>query len=539
MGKDYDVIVIGSGMGGLATASLLAQLRKLKVLVLEQHFKVGGFTHTFSRHGYKFDVGVHYIGEMQPGSRTRKLFDLATGAAVQWQKMPEIFEKFVYPDFTISVPSNEEAYFETLCKEFPDERAALTQYFKDIKAVNVAIQAKAAAGMMPGPIAAAMNALNTNFNSKAVISTAEYLNAQFQNQKLRAALTSQWGDYGLPPSRSSFAIHCLVATHFLNGGYYPVGSADSIAAAIVPIIKKSGGDVLLNHKVEEIAVEAGTACGVTVRTIKGELVKFSAKTIISDAGVWATYTKLLPTAHRANVIGITDDLDASSVSLYVGFKRSPEELGFRGENHWLYSGYDHDVAYAGRNNPDGNSGFGYVSFASLKDSKATSHTAQVITLASANAFKKWQNSAWKKRDSDYNQYKDRITESLLELVEGHYPGFKDLIDYCELSTPLTIESFTGHPGGRIYGQSLTPEVIASRPFKADTHIKNLYLTGSDLLAPGVIGAFMGGVFCAARAMGATGMPEIITQASKVQMQAPQATIATTRTEPELVVRPSS
>ncbi len=517
MSKDYDVIVIGSGMGGLATASLLAQLRKLKVLVLEQHFKVGGFTHTFSRHGYKFDVGVHYVGEMQPGSRTRRLFDLVTGAAVQWQKMPEVFEKFVYPDFIVSVPSNEEAYRETLCKAFPSERNALEQYFKDITAVNLAIQTKAAAGMMPDPVAAAMNALNKNFNSKAVISTADYLNAQFKDHKLRAVLTSQWGDYGLPPSRSAFAIHCLVATHFLNGGYYPVGSADSIASAIVPIIKNAGGDVLLNHKVEEIAVEAGTACGVTARTIKGEVVKFSAKTIISNAGIFATYTKLLPAAHRAKVLGFTDDLDPSSISLYVGFKRSPEELGFRGENHWLHSTYDHDASYAVRSTPDANLGLGYLSFASLKDSTATSHTAQVITIASATAFKKWKNSAWKKRGSDYEQFKDRITSNLLNLVEGHYPGFNSLIDYCELSTPLTVEGFTGHPSGRIYGQPLTPEVVASRQFSANTHVKNLYLTGSDILAPGVMGAFMGGVFCAARTLGATGMPEIITQAAKISV----------------------
>lgn len=514
MSGKYDAIVIGSGMGGLATASLLAQLRGLKVLVLERHFKVGGFTHTFSRHNYKFDVGVHYIGEMEPGSRTRKLFDLATAAGVEWQKMPYLFDKFVYPDLTVSALADEAAYIEEVCGQFPEEKAAIQQYFKDITAANHAIQMKSATGLMPGLIAMGADALNDNFRKLACISTASYLNAHFKNPKLKAVLTSQWGDYGLPPSKSSFGIHALVATHYLKGGYYPVGSADAIAAAIVPIIKEAGGDVLVNHKVEEIVVRGGKACGVKARTVKGELLEFAARTIISDAGIYSTYTKLLPEAQRAPVLGFGDDLDASSSVLYIGFKRSPEELGFKGENHWLHSSYDHDASYDARKDPCGKPGFGYLSFASLKDSKATAHTAQVITIASATAFKQWQNTTWKKRGSEYDAYKERATESLLSMVEGYYPGFRDLIDYSELSTPLSVESFTGHPGGRIYGQPLTPEVMANRTFKADTHVRNLYLSGSDMLAPGVIGAFMGGVICAARIMGSMGMMEIMTASSR-------------------------
>lgn len=515
MSQEYDVIVIGSGIGGLATASLLAQLKHQKVLVLEQHFKVGGFTHTFSRHNYKFDVGVHYIGEMQPGSRTRKLFDLVCGSGVNWQKMPEIFEKFVYPDFTIALPSSREAYEEVLCKQFPGERQALHQYFKDISAVCQAVQGRAAAGIMPSPIASAINAFNGTYQTKAIISTKAYMDAQFKDDRLKAALVSQWGDYGLPPSLSAFAIHCLVATHYLNGGYYPVGSADSIATAIVPLIKRAGGDVLVNHKVEQIVVEGGIARGVTVRTVQGETIKYSARTVISNAGLLPTYAQLLPESYRVKVDGYTDEVDSSSVTLYLGFKRSPAELGFRGENHWLHAGYDHDASYAARNNPEGKPGFGYLSFASLKDASSPSHTGQVIALASAKPFKQWRDTAWKKRGSDYEHYKERITKSLLDMTESYYPGFGDLIDFAELSTPLTVESFTGHPGGRIYGQPLTPAVMAERSFKPDTHIKNLYLTGTDILAPGVIGAFMGGVFCAARLMGATGLAEIMLDSTKV------------------------
>ncbi|HNG22206.1 MAG TPA: NAD(P)-binding protein, partial [Candidatus Obscuribacter sp.] len=145
MSFDYDAIIIGSGMGGLATASLLTQLKGFKVLVLEKHFKVGGFTHTFSRHGYKFDVGVHYVGEMQPGSRSRQLFDLVSGGAVDWAPLPDIYDKFVYPDFTVCASSNRAVYINELVNRFPHERSAIHKYFKDIDAVNLSIQTKTTA----------------------------------------------------------------------------------------------------------------------------------------------------------------------------------------------------------------------------------------------------------------------------------------------------------------------------------------------------------------------------------------------------------
>lgn len=101
MQEKYDVIIIGSGMGGLTCASLLAKLENKKILILERHFTVGGYTHMFKRKGrFQWDVGLHYVGEMYEGSRYRALFDFVTNDQVEWVAMPDSYDIYHYPDFT-------------------------------------------------------------------------------------------------------------------------------------------------------------------------------------------------------------------------------------------------------------------------------------------------------------------------------------------------------------------------------------------------------------------------------------------------------
>ncbi|MEM8605036.1 MAG: NAD(P)-binding protein, partial [Cyanobacteria bacterium P01_H01_bin.121] len=115
----YDLILIGSGMGALTVASLMAQLRHQRVLILERHFKVGGFTHSFKRRGFQWDSGVHYIGDLHDGSRVRQLFDLVTQQHVRWHKMPEPLEKFVYAGKAFNFYGDVERLQKELLDQFP------------------------------------------------------------------------------------------------------------------------------------------------------------------------------------------------------------------------------------------------------------------------------------------------------------------------------------------------------------------------------------------------------------------------------------
>ena len=130
----FDIIVIGSGIGGLTVAALHSKLHQKRVLVLEQHFTVGGFTHGFERKGkFHWDVGLHYVGDMDKGDTGRAVFDYLTDGNLQWQKMSDPFEKFVYPDFTFDVHSNSDRFQSDLFERFPHENVAIRRYFKDVK----------------------------------------------------------------------------------------------------------------------------------------------------------------------------------------------------------------------------------------------------------------------------------------------------------------------------------------------------------------------------------------------------------------------
>lgn len=114
----WDAIVIGSGIGGLAFAAIVARLRNWRVLVLERHFKIGGYTHTFSRRGFTWDVGLHYVGEMAPGMSGSRLFNFVTGGRVDRCPMPDVYDVFVYPGLSVKATKGREISNANLSPRF-------------------------------------------------------------------------------------------------------------------------------------------------------------------------------------------------------------------------------------------------------------------------------------------------------------------------------------------------------------------------------------------------------------------------------------
>ncbi|MFQ5585068.1 MAG: phytoene desaturase family protein, partial [Calditrichia bacterium] len=205
----------------------------------------------------------------------------------------------------------------------------------------------------------------------------------------------------------------------------------------------------------------------------------------------------------------------SHVTLHLGLNDDPRKIGFQGENYWIYSSYDHDKIYEARNELiDGKVRACYVSFPSLKNPLAKAHTMEIIAFLDYEPFKKWASQPWKNRDEEYERLKEKISRALIDFADSHISAFKSLIDYHELSTPLTTEAFTGHRQGNIYGLPAIPERFKLNWLGPRTPVKNLYLTGTDASSHGIAGALMGGVLTSGITMGSTGVMKIFSAVKK-------------------------
>jgi all-trans-retinol 13,14-reductase len=509
LAEQWDAIIIGSGIGGLTAAVLLGQHAGKRVLVLERHYRSGGFTHTFHRPGYEWDVGLHYVGEMQDErSRLRRAFDHVTGSQVHWKPMPEVYDRFVIAGRSFDLTAGLENFREGMRQCFPRESNVIDRYIAAVRACNRASGLYYAEKAIPASLAALAGGLmRVPYLRWARRTTREVLEGLTGNQELIGVLTGQWGDYGLPPGVSSFAVHATIAEHYFAGGSYPTGGAASIAAAIVPRIERYGGIVVTSAEVASILLDGTKATGV--RMMDGR--EFRSELVVSDTGATNTFERLLPLhlpaldSTRARLRGL--EASTAHCSLYIGLSQTDATLGLKGTNLWIYPTFDHD-ANVQRFARDINAPFPgvYISFPSAKDPTfAERHpgksTIEAITMLPYAAFARWGETRWKQRGDEYNALKQSLADRLREEVERQVPSAIGHFALTELSTPISTRHFMNSGHGEIYGISATPARFSERGLGARTPIRGLYLTGQDVASLGVAGALMGGVISASAALG--------------------------------------
>jgi all-trans-retinol 13,14-reductase len=512
----YDAIVIGSGIGGLGVAALLAKHAHKRVLVLERHTKAGGFTHAFSRKDWDWDVGVHYIGQVHhEGSMLRRLFDEVGDGTLQWEPMGEVYDTVVIGGQRWEYVAGREAWRDRLHLYFPDETDAIDRYLELVReaigGARTFFAEKAlprAAALVAGPW------MRRQFLRHSDRTLGEVLDEITGNPTLKAVLATQFGDHGLPPSRASFVIHAMIFNHYLGGAAYPVGGASRIAESVAPVIEEAGGDVVVNANVASVMVEGHRAVGV--RMAGGREIR--APLVICDAGVPNTVDHLLPEgtpgreALRATLRRTTRS--ASHICLYVGLDATDEALGLNRSNLWVYNSADQDGDLA-RYLADTEAPLPmvYISFPSAKDPDfANRHpgkaTVEVVSIAPYDRFQQWEDTKWMKRGEDYETIKAELSSRLIEVLEREVPQIAGKIAYSELSTPLSTRHFSGYDKGEIYGLDHTPARFRERALRPKTGLKGFYLTGQDVCTAGVAGALFGAVLSASAILGRNLLGEI-------------------------------
>jgi len=497
--SDVDHIIIGSGIGGLTAAIWLAKSGK-KVVVLERHYTPGGFTHCFKRKkGFQWDVGVHYVGNVEKGNQLRKLFDLITNKKLDWESIGDIYDEIHVGEKTYKIKAGKEQYRTQLTHYFPDEVEAINSYLYLIEKVNnrggIFFLEKSFEPFLRKSIGWIFR---KRFHKYAKKTTLEVLQEITTNKELIAVLCGQCGNYGLSPNNSSFAIHAIVISHFMNGGYYPKGGSDEICGKAVETLINNGGELYVNASVTEIVTEKNKVKGVKI----GEDF-IPCKSVISNTGVNNTFNHLLSKKDKQKCGVDFKNIEPSSghMCLYVGLDQSSKTLNLPKHNIWSYVDNNIDANYNPDTLTEATKRFAYISFPSAKDpfwdkNHPNTATLQALTISKYEWFSEYKNQPWMRREEAYQKMKNDFEQQMLKKLYKLFPQIKGHIVVTEVSTPLSTKHFSNYQSGEIYGLAHTPKRFSLSFLKPETKIKGLRLVGQDITLVGVAGAMLSGMLCA-------------------------------------------
>ena len=499
--EEFDAIIIGSGVGGLATAICLARAGQ-KVLVLEQHYVPGGWSHSFTLNGQRFSPGVHYVGLIEPGDAINELY-CGLGIAndmVFFRMNSKAYEHCLINNEYIDLPAGIENLKKALTTRFPKEEKNINEYVSLVEKVSYELQ------LMP-KLKGWWQKITVPFRTKhfgkfALFPLKKVIGWHIKDPLLKTVLNIQCGDHGLPPSRACFPVHCSVMSHYFNGGFYPMGGGGGIVKAMTNGVKRNGGEVRVKQNVEKILIEKNKAIGVQLKD--GQ--KIYAKTIVSNADPSITYLNLIGKENLSKRLIKKLEKTKYSVTsliLFLTLDMDVTQFGIDSGNIWMMKDEDLDAHFEDLMVNDITKGDEFpalfISCTTTKDPVSFNgryHNFEIVTFISYDNLPKFEG------DNDYHSesytiFKEKVTNKLMNNIEKIIPGAKQHIVQAELGTPKTNEFYVNSTNGNVYGTEKKLSQVGPFSFKNKSEIENLYLCGASTLSHGVGGATHSGVAAAA------------------------------------------
>ncbi len=508
--EQCDAVIVGAGLGGLMTGARLAQAGQ-KVAVFDQHYVAGGCCTMFSRggprHRRNFDIGLHYIGDCGDDGQIPQVL-AEVGVKLDYVPLdPDGFDTLVFPELTFPIPVGWDRYRERLMEHFPREKRGIDRYLRFLREVDFMQQAMAR--RKPGLRLAWDAVTHARLAGRYVNGTLkDLLDTCTDDPLLRAVIAGQSGDYGLPPSQVSAALHAGLVNHYFKGAYYPLGGGQTIADQLAQTIEDNGGSVHLRRGIEHIMVENGRATGVRTETYKGAQYEVRAPRVISNADMQLTLQHLMDESDLDERWSQRKDNLKMAAALFIcclNVKGDMRQRGMRNANYWQFDGTDMEGFYAARDlNPRGC----YITAATLKDPDTPHHapagedSVEVMTVLPGDA-RSWGVDVdgvenWKyKKSAVYQGHKQRIEDNLIARLDALFPGAAENVTFRESATPMTHTRFTRATDGTGYGIACTPDQFMQHRPGYRGPVQGLYFTGASTRSGhGVLGSLLSGKACA-------------------------------------------
>ena len=519
--KNYDVIVIGGGLGGLTAGAKLAREGK-KVLLIEQHTVPGGCATTFKRKGFLVEAGLHEMDGLDPQDPKMEIFrELGVFDHLEFIEVPELY-RFIHGGTDIVIPAHSDEAIKVLVRQFPDEEKGIRKYFRTILAIRSEVNRlpvekwKLRLQMPIFPLLYPHLAVATNKTSALLLplfpllhpnllfgeysTIGKFVDGIIRDQELKMILLANFGYYHDDPSTLSLIYYSMAqASYYTGGGHFIKGGSQQLSNYLADYITSHGGTIMLGTLVTKILTEEGRAVGVVCRKTRGNGAgeqKLFADTIVANAAI-PNVEAMLPQKERELLQKKTAGLKPSCcvMNLYLGFKREVSALGNSSYVTFVYNEEAKTVndIVSNLHGDITNRGFTFVDYSQI-DSGLAPKGKSFGSLCTIDYLSDWEGLD----DEAYKEKKEQVAQAFIRKLEKLIPGISEEIEYYELGTAKTVQRYTLNPGGSIYGYAQLPEQsgILHRPSNTSP-VKNLYFASAwTNPGGGFTGAILSGWFCA-------------------------------------------
>lgn len=450
----YDVVIIGSGIGGLVCGCTLAKAG-MKVLIVEQHTRPGGYCASFRRGRYLFDAGPHCFGSYREGGQMRRILDDLSISDRLVIKRPDPCDVIRTPTHRVAFWCELDRTIQEFQQAFPHERKEISAFFSLLSGTR-----------------------KSDFFKLRHLTLQEFLNTAFSDEKLKSLLALPLvGIGGLPPSRMSACVGAQFYTEFLlDGGYVPVGGMQALSDSLAERFQEFGGALQLSRAVSRIMVADGRAKGIIID--RDETIP--SRVVVSNCDARGTFLELLGEETLNPAFG--QELkkmvpSLSSFLIYSGMSEGFDSPFSPGTVNYHFSDHDAEKAYISVTNAPTPDGHWYAIRSSL-DSSAL----YIEMLAQYHSKEFW------------HQNKDAVVKQVLKRVEKDYgAAITSNIVHREAATPQTLLRYTGNYQGASYGWAGIPSQTILPGMRKPVFVQDLYLVGHwTTLAIGISGvAYVG------------------------------------------------
>jgi len=474
MQTKYDIAIIGSGLGGLTCGYILSK-NGYKVAIFEQGAQLGGCLQTFKRRGVKFETGVHYVGSMNDGETLNSFFHyLSLFPKIKTLPLDPLgYDVVSFKGEQYKFAVGYENFVATLAQKFPAERDNLKRYAAALKVI---------AHSSPFHSVGTSAEQSPFYPHYATTSVNDFIASFTSNEVLQNVLVGMMPLYNGVKNKTPLYVHAFINDSNISGTHRIIGGSDQIADSLVASIRSFGGEVFASSKVSKIICDATKAVGITLENGAQVAADYIISNVHPELTVDMIDSSLIRPVYRNRIRQMEQSV--ANFTVYLKFKENA--VPYMNHNYYHYNG---SQVWNGEQYTEQDWPRGYL-YMHLCPSQPSPYAqaGEILTIMRYDEVAQWADAKVGQRGEAYRELKQRRAEKVLAQLERDFPGILANVEAYYTSSPLTYLSYTGTKEGSMYG--VLRDINAPRILHR-TKIPNLFLTGQNINAHGIMGVIVG------------------------------------------------